>query len=63
MKPETGAFPAKSRELLGRTYNLKAIADYETAPGSNVTVAQATEAIDMARRFVAAVIALIPTVP
>ena len=61
MKPETGAFLAKSRELLGRTYNLKAIADYETAPGSNVTVAQATEAID--KRFVAAVIALIPTVP
>jgi uncharacterized protein (UPF0332 family) len=30
------------RAFLGRTYNLKAIADYGTGPGSKVTVAQAT---------------------
>jgi uncharacterized protein (UPF0332 family) len=51
------------RAFLGRTYNLKAIADYETGPGSNVTVAQATEAIAAARRFVAAVVGLIPATP
>jgi len=55
------AITQEIRAFLGRAYNLKAIADYETAPGSNVTVAQATEAID--KRFVAAVIALIPNVP
>ena len=62
MKDEP-AITQEIRAFLGRTYNLEAIADYETAPGSNVTVAQATEAIDAARRFVAAVIALIPNVP
>jgi hypothetical protein len=51
------------RAFLGRTYNLKAIADYETGqtgPDSKVTTARATEAIVDARRFVAAVAALIP---
>jgi uncharacterized protein (UPF0332 family) len=50
------AEPKIDRELrafLGRAYNLKAIADYETGSGSNVTRAQATETIEAARRFVA----------
>jgi uncharacterized protein (UPF0332 family) len=47
------------RRFLGRTYNLKAIADYETGPRSRITSAQAQEAVEMAVRFVAAVTALI----
>ena len=47
------------RRFLGRTYNLKAIADYETGPRSRITLAQAQEAVEMAVRFVAAVTALI----
>jgi uncharacterized protein (UPF0332 family) len=38
--------------FLPRTYNLKAIADYQTGPGSQVTVEQAQEAIQTAERFV-----------
>jgi uncharacterized protein (UPF0332 family) len=51
------------RAFLGRTYNLKAIADYETGPGSKVTPTQATEAITAARQFVAAIVGLIPIAP
>lgn len=51
------------RAFLGRTYNLKAIADYETGPGSKVTVAQATQAITEAHRFIATIVALIPDAP
>ena len=47
------------RAFLGRAFNLKAIADYETGPGSKVTQAQAAEAIASAGRFVAAVEELI----
>jgi hypothetical protein len=34
-------FDADLRAFLGRAYNLKAIADYETGPGSFVTPRQA----------------------
>ena len=54
--------PAIDRELrafLGRTFNLKAIADYDTGPEARVTHAQATDAIAAARRFVAVVKQLI----
>jgi len=37
-------FDLELRAFLGRTYNLKAIADYETGPDSEVTVEQAREA-------------------
>lgn len=40
------------RRFLGRAYNLKAVADYETGPGSHVTAEQADEAIRTASRFV-----------
>jgi uncharacterized protein (UPF0332 family) len=53
------AIDLELRAFLGRTCNLKAIADYETYPGSNVTHAPATEAIDTAQRFVAVTIGLI----
>jgi uncharacterized protein (UPF0332 family) len=54
--------PAVDREVrafLSKTYNLKAIADYETGPGSNVTHQQAAEAIEAAKLFVSTLTALI----
>jgi uncharacterized protein (UPF0332 family) len=53
-------FDRELRTFLPRTYNLKAIADYMTGPGSQVTVAQAQEAVQTARRFVTSVESLIP---
>jgi hypothetical protein len=41
-------------------YSLKAIADYETGPGSHVSAENARAAIDAARRFVECVTGLIP---
>ena len=41
------------RAFLGRTYQLKAIADYEAGPGAKVSPELATEAIATAKRFVA----------
>jgi len=41
------------RPLLSRTYDLKAIADYETGPDSEISAAQATEAVEGAKCFVA----------
>jgi uncharacterized protein (UPF0332 family) len=48
-------FDLELRAFLGRTYNLKAIADYETGPGSEVTAEQAQQAITTARRFLACI--------
>jgi uncharacterized protein (UPF0332 family) len=45
-------FDTDDRAFLGRTYNLKSIADYETGPGARVTNAQAALAIVAARRLV-----------
>jgi uncharacterized protein (UPF0332 family) len=42
------------RVFLGRAYSLKAIADYATGPDSKVSEHQAANAIESARRFVAA---------
>ncbi|HMF37480.1 MAG TPA: HEPN domain-containing protein, partial [Isosphaeraceae bacterium] len=53
-------FDRDLRAFLPRTYNLKAIADYLTGPGSQVTVEQAQEAIQTVRRFVECVAGLIP---
>ncbi len=47
------------RAFLGFAYNLKAIADYQTGPGSRVSPELATEAIGTARRFVATMAELI----
>lgn len=41
------------RLFLSRTYNLKAIADYETGPGSEVSAERAAEAVATGKRFVA----------
>ena len=48
------------RVFLGRAYNLKAVADYETGPGSRVSVESARATIDTARRFVESVARLLP---
>jgi uncharacterized protein (UPF0332 family) len=47
------------RAFLGFAYNLKAIADYETGPGSKVTPELAIEAIELSKRFVATLAKLI----
>jgi hypothetical protein len=52
-------FDITLRAFLGFTYNLKAIADYQTGPGSKVPPELATEAIEAARRFVAKMVELI----
>jgi hypothetical protein len=49
---DTPQFELELRTFLGRTYNLKAIADYETGPGSKVSPEMAANAIETARRFV-----------
>ena len=51
------------RAFLGRAYELKAIADYETGPGSHISAERAREAIENAKRFVACIEGLIPTPP
>jgi uncharacterized protein (UPF0332 family) len=47
------SFDSDLRAFLGRTYNLKAIADYETSPDSEVSRESASEALDESKRFVA----------
>ena len=49
-----------SRTFLSRTYQLKAIADYLTGPGSHVSAETAREAIQTARRLVECVAGLLP---
>jgi uncharacterized protein (UPF0332 family) len=46
-------FDAELRGCLSRTYDLKAAADYETGPVSEVSREEASAAIEGARRFVA----------
>jgi uncharacterized protein (UPF0332 family) len=47
------------RDFLGSTYNLKAIADYETGPASDVSPERAMQAIEEARLFIATVAELL----
>jgi uncharacterized protein (UPF0332 family) len=47
------------RAFLGFAYNLKAIADYQAGPGSDVSPELAKESIEAARRFVAKIADLI----
>ena len=55
-------FPSDLRTFLSHAYNLKAIADYETGPGSEVSAERATEAVEAGKRFVAHIVGLIPSV-
>ena len=48
------------RAFLGRTYSLKAIADYETGPAAHISAEDAREAIDTARRFIECIAGLMP---
>jgi uncharacterized protein (UPF0332 family) len=41
------------RGFLSRAYNLKAIADYETGPGTEISRERAMAAVESGRRFVA----------
>lgn len=45
-------FAAEQRIFLSQTYNLKAIADYETGPGSEISAQRATRAVEAATEFV-----------
>lgn len=56
-------FDMELRAFLGRTYNLKAIADYLTGPGSEVSVEQAEQAIATAERFIACIVELLAEPP
>jgi uncharacterized protein (UPF0332 family) len=46
-------FPHASRAFLSIAYNLKAIADYETGPGAEVSAEEAAGALERAKSFVA----------
>lgn len=54
-------FTPDLRAFLSHAYNLKAIADYETGPGSKISPERATSAVEMGRQFVTHVARLIPT--
>ncbi|MEJ0020845.1 MAG: HEPN domain-containing protein [Acetobacteraceae bacterium] len=56
---DTPQLDPELRTFLGRSYNLKAIADYEIGPDAEVTRETAAEAIRTARRFVARMAELI----
>ena len=45
-------FTADQRIFLSQTYNLKAIADYETGPGSEISPERATRAVGAGKQFV-----------
>jgi uncharacterized protein (UPF0332 family) len=51
--------PGELRSFIDRAYNLKATADYETAPDSDVSPEVAKEAVEAAKRFVAKMAELI----
>jgi hypothetical protein len=53
-------FDIELRPFLGRAYNLKAIAGYETGSGSQVSVESARPAVQTARRFVECVTSVVP---
>jgi uncharacterized protein (UPF0332 family) len=44
---------AELSAFLGRAYNLKAIADYETGPGSEISPERAISSVETSRRFLA----------
>jgi uncharacterized protein (UPF0332 family) len=56
-------FDPELRAFLGRAYDLKAIADYQTGPGLEVSVERAQLAIATARRFIEVIATLLGTEP
>lgn len=53
-------FDVDLRSFLGRAANLKAIADYETGPGSEISPERAARAVQTAGRFVEFIAGLLP---
>ena len=53
-------FASDHRVFLSQTYNLKAIADYETGPGSEVSAERAARAVTDGKQFVAHIARLLP---
>lgn len=51
--------PPDLRGFLSKAYNLKALADYETGPGSEIPHEHAEEAIEMGKAFVALIAKMI----
>lgn len=45
--------PDNLRIFLSQAYNLKTIADYETGPGSEITLERAAAAVETSKQFVA----------
>ncbi len=60
---DDGRFDDELRGFLGFAYTLKAIADYETGPGSDVSQVMAAEAVATSKRFVARLADLIEDAP
>lgn len=52
-------FQPELRIFLSQTYNLKAIADYETGPGSEISAERAAAAVETGKRFVAHIAGLV----
>jgi len=52
-------FAPKLRTFLSHAYNLKAIADYEGGPSSEVSAEQATSAVEAGKQFVTHIAGLI----
>ena len=56
-------FTIDHRIFLSQTYNLKAIADYETGPDASVSPDRAAQAVEAGRQFVAHIVSLLPSEP
>jgi hypothetical protein len=53
-------FTPDQRIFLSQAYHLKAIADYETGPGSEVSAERAATAIEAGKQFVSNIANLLP---
>jgi uncharacterized protein (UPF0332 family) len=49
---DIAGFDGELKAFLSKSYSLKSIADYETGPDAEVSVARATFAVEQAKRFV-----------
>jgi hypothetical protein len=52
-------FDADLRSFLGRSDNLKAVADYETGPGSEISPERAADAMRTAGRLVEVIVGVL----
>jgi uncharacterized protein (UPF0332 family) len=56
-------FNSDQRVFLSQTYNLKAVADYETGPGSEVSAERAARALEAGNLFVSHIAELLAPAP